>query len=109
MNVDVAVFPFPSVTVKVTPYSPATNGVQSNEEAFPGAPHPDGSPDHPYVYVPAPEPPLAPDVEIVVAWPTSTGFGVAEAVPALSRGFTVRVNETFAQLPFASVAFAHTS
>jgi hypothetical protein len=49
VNVAVAVFSFPSVTVRVTVYGDVRSspgaGVQLNE-AVVGAPHPEGSPDH---------------------------------------------------------------
>ena len=65
--------------------------------------HPAGSPVHAYVYVPAPVPPVAPLVETVVAWFTSTGFTVAEAVPADNAESTVSVNDAVALFPFPSV------
>jgi hypothetical protein len=38
-----------------------------------------------------------------VAWPTSTGFTVAEAVPATKAGSTVRLNDAVAVFPLPSV------
>ncbi len=65
--------------------------------------HPAGSPVHAYVYVPAPVPPVAPVVEIVVAWFTSTGLIVAETVPADNAGSTVNMNDAVAVFAFPSV------
>ena len=65
--------------------------------------HPAGSPPQAYVYVPGPEPPVAPLVEIVVVWFTSTGFRVAEAAPADNAGSTVNANDAVAVFPFPSV------
>ncbi len=42
-------------------------------------------------------------VKIVVAWFTSTGFTVAEAVPADNAGSTVNMNDAVAVFPFPSV------
>jgi hypothetical protein len=52
---------------------PAVDGVQLNDVDV--LLHPDGSPDHAYVY--GGTPPVAP-AEIVVACLTSTGFGLAD-------------------------------
>ncbi len=76
-------------------------GVQLNDAAV--LLHPSGSPVHAYVYVPTPDPPDAPLVEIVVAWSTSTGLMVAETVPAESAGSTVNIYVVLAVFPFPSV------
>jgi len=96
-----ASFPFPSVTVTAIVYVPPELGVQLNDTAV--LLHPAGNPDHAYVYVPGPVPPVAPVVEIVVAWFASTGFGVAEAIPADNAGSTVKANDAVAVFPFPSV------
>jgi hypothetical protein len=103
VNDAVALFPFPSVTVRVTVYGlPECDvGVQLNDAAV--LLHPAGSPPQAYVYVPGPEPPVAPLVEIVVVWFTSTGFRVAEAAPADNAGSTVNANDAVAVFPFPSV------
>ena len=108
MNDAVAVFPFPSVTVSITVYGELESslGVQLNDAAV--LLHPSGSPVHAYVYVPGPVPPVAPVVEIVVAWPTSTGLCVADTVPADSVGSTVNVNDAVAVFPFPSVTVRFT-
>jgi hypothetical protein len=107
VNVPVTALPFPSVTVSITVYgeldeSP-TAGVQLNNTTSPGNPQPDGSPDHAYVY--GPKPPVAPVVEIAVAWFSSTGFGLADTVPACNAGSTVSVNGAVAVFPLLSVTF----
>jgi 2',3'-cyclic-nucleotide 2'-phosphodiesterase (5'-nucleotidase family) len=60
------------------------------------------------VYVPGPVPPDAPVVEIVVAWFTSTGFTVADTVPADNAGSTVNMNDVAAVFPFPSVTVSVT-
>jgi hypothetical protein len=56
------------------------------------------------VYVP--DPPDAP-AEIVVAWPSSTGFTVADG-DAVSAGSTTSVNVSVTALPFPSVTVSIT-
>jgi hypothetical protein len=52
-----------------------------------------------------PDPPVAPEVEIVVACLTSTGFGFADSAPALSEASAVSVNVAVAVFPLLSVTF----
>jgi hypothetical protein len=101
MNDAVAVSPSSSVTVSVTLYGDLelSVGVQLNDAAV--LLHPSGSPVHAYVWLPSP--PVAPVVEIVVAWFTSTGFTVADTVPADSLGSTAKENDAVAVFPFPSV------
>ncbi len=61
-----------------------------------------------YVYVPAPVPPVAPLVEIVVACSASTGLIVADTVPADNAGSTVNMNDAVAVFPFPSVTVSVT-
>jgi hypothetical protein len=70
--------------------------------------HPAGNPVHAYVYVPGPVPPVAPVVEIAVAWFTSTGLIVAETVPADNAESTVNMNDAAAVFPFPSVTVSVT-
>ncbi len=103
VNDAVAVLPLSSVTVSVTVYGvpESSLGVQLNDAAV--LLHPSGSPVHAYVYVPGPVPPVAPVVEIVVAWSTSTGFTVAETVPATSTEPTVNKYVVVTVFPLPSV------
>jgi hypothetical protein len=109
VNVPVTALPFPSVTVSITVYgkldeSP-TAGVQLNDVTLPGDPQPDGSSDHAYVY--GPKPPVAPVVETIVTWPSSTGFTVADTVPANKAGSTTRFSVVPTMFPFPSVTISN--